>query len=92
MDLTKLKSIDSRNASVIFVCMNAILQKKFLWFQPGTAFKLKEHKDKKDFEIFVCEDKDHEGKEFWLSKGFVLGEFDKDYTPICWSKDLFFVF
>ena len=72
--------------------MNAILQKKFLWFEPGTSFHLKEHKEKKGLEIFVCEDRDHQGKEFWLSKGFVLGEFDKDYTPMCWSKDLFFIF
>jgi len=71
--------------------MTAILQKNFLWFAPGTVFNLKQHKEREDLEIFVCRDPDHMGKEFWLSKGFVLGEFDKDYTPLCWSEDLFFI-
>jgi len=58
---------------------------------PGTVFKLKVHEQRADIEIFVCEEPDKEGKEFWLSRGFVLGEFDKDYTPKCWSEDLFVI-
>ncbi len=58
---------------------------------PGTVFKLKTHEHREDIEIFMCEDLDEEGKEFWLSKGFVLGEFDPGYTPKCWSKDLFVI-
>ena len=33
---------------------------------PGTVFKLKTHEDRDDIEIFMCEDLDEKGKEFWL--------------------------
>jgi hypothetical protein len=58
---------------------------------PGTVFKLKTHEDREDIEIFLCEDLDKEGKEFWLSKGFVLGEFEVGYEPKCWTNDLFLI-
>jgi len=58
---------------------------------PGTVFNLKTHKDRSDIEIFLCEDTDKEGKEFWLSRGFVLGEFESDYEPLCWDDDLFLI-
>tara|TARA_R110002020_G_scaffold276023_2_gene491211 strand:+ start:1070 stop:1288 length:219 start_codon:yes stop_codon:yes gene_type:complete len=71
--------------------MTAILQKSFLWMSPGTVFKLKTHEDREDIEIFLCEDLDEEGKEFWLSRGFVLGEFESGYEPQCWTDDLFLI-
>jgi len=52
---------------------------------PGTIFILKTHEEREDIEIFLCEDPDEEGKEFWLSRGFVLGEFESDYKPLCWT-------
>ena len=78
-------------ACAIFVSMTAILQKSFLWMDPGTVFNLKTHEDREDIEIFLCEDPDEEGKEFWLSRGFVLGEFEIGYEPKCWTVDLFLV-
>jgi len=71
--------------------MNAILQKSFLWMTPGTVFRLKTHEEREDIEIFVCEELDENGKEFWLSKGFVLGEFEPDYKPLCWTEGLFLI-
>ena len=62
-----------------------------MWMTPGTIFILKNHEEREDIEIFLCEDSDEEGKEFWLSKGFVLGEFEIDYEPLCWTKDLFLI-
>jgi len=78
-------------ACAIFVSMTAILQKSFMWMNPGTIFTLKMHEEREDIEIFLCEDPDEEGKEFWLSRGFVLGEFESDYKPLCWTKDLFLI-
>jgi hypothetical protein len=71
--------------------MIAILQKSFLWMNPGTVFNLKAHKEQEGLDIFVCEEPDDEGKEFWLSKGFVLGQFEDGYKPLCWTQDLFLV-
>lgn len=72
--------------------MTAILQKKFLDMNPGEVFRLVEHKEKKGLYIFESDHYDiATGEKFWLTKDFVLGEFEKDYTPICWAKDLFFI-
>jgi len=93
MDLTKLKSIASKKASVIFVCMNAILQKKFIGIPSGTVFSLKNHDTVEDLEIFQTEtERNNKGEEFWFTKEFVLGEFEKGYKPQCWTEDLFLVF
>lgn len=93
MDLTKLKSIASKKASVIFVCMNAILQKKFIGITSGTVFSLKNHDTVEDLEIFQTEtERNNKGEEFWFTKEFVLGEFEKGYKPQCWTEDLFLVF
>ena len=58
---------------------------------PGTVFNLKAHKEQEGLDIFVCEEPDDAGKEFWLSKGFVLGQFEDGYKPLCWTQDLFIV-
>lgn len=58
---------------------------------PGTVFNLKAHKGQEGLDVFVCEELDGEGKEFWLSKGFILGEFEDGYKPLCWTQDLFLV-
>jgi len=93
IDLTKLKSIASKKASVIFVCMNAILQKKFIGIPSGTVFSLKNHDTVEDLEIFQTEtERNNKGEEFWFTKEFVLGEFEKGYKPQCWTEDLFLVF
>lgn len=93
MDLTKLKSIASKKASVIFVCMNAILQKKFIGIPSGTVFYLKKHDVVDDLEIFQTDtERNNKGERFWLTKEFVLGEFEIGYKPKCWTKDLFLVF
>ena len=93
MDLTKLKSIASKKASVIFVCMNAILQKKFIGIPSGTVFSLKNHDTVEDLEIFQTNtERNNKGEGFWFTKEFVLGEFEKGYKPQCWTEDLFLVF
>ncbi len=93
IDLTKLKSIAPKNASAIFVCMNAILQKKFIGIPSGTVFSLKNHDTVEDLEIFQTEtERNNKGEEFWFTKEFVLGEFEKGYKPQCWTEDLFLVF
>jgi hypothetical protein len=71
--------------------MTAILQKSFLWMNPGTIFNLKPHEEHEDLNIFMCEELDSEGNEFWLSEGFVLGEFEDGYKPLCWTQHLFVV-
>ena len=58
---------------------------------PGTVFNLKAHKEQEGLDIFVCEEPDDAGKEFWLSKGFGLGQFDDGYRPVCGTQDLFLV-
>jgi len=71
--------------------MVAILQKKFLGLEPGTIFyrKTKLIEDRV-FDIYQCsEHLDKSGEGFWLSEGFVLGEFESGYAPLCWNKDLF---
>jgi hypothetical protein len=59
--------------------------------KPGAIFNLMSHAEHEDIEIFMCEDLDNKGNEFWLSRGFVLGEFEEGYTPLCWTQDLFIV-
>lgn len=93
MDLTKLKSIASKKASAIFVCMNAILQKKFIGMPSGTVFYLKKHDVVDDLEIFQTDtERNNKGEKFWFTKEFVLGEFESGYKPQCWTEDLFLVF
>lgn len=73
--------------------MTAILQKKFLDITPGTVFNLKEHPEKEGLLIFESDHFDlASGEKFWLTKDFVLGLFDDNYTPLCWDEDLFLVF
>ena len=72
--------------------MVAILQKSFLDMKPGTVFHLKNHKEREDLLIFQVDDIDiRTGERFWLTKDFVLGNFDDGYTPLCWTQDLFIV-
>lgn len=72
--------------------MIAILQKNFLDLKPGTVFNLKEHKEKEGLFIFQTDELDFStGEKFWLSKEFVLGQFEEDYNPLCWTKDLFVI-
>lgn len=73
--------------------MIAILQKNFLYLKPGTVFQLKEHEEKKDLLVFATDEMDiTTGEKFWLSKDFVLGQFEEGYSPLCWTEDLFLVF
>jgi hypothetical protein len=72
--------------------MVAILQKSFLDMKPGEVFYLKEHKEKKGLHIFEADKMDFTtGERFWLTKEFVLGQFEDGYSPLCWSEDLFIV-
>jgi hypothetical protein len=72
--------------------MVAILQKSFLDMKPGEVFHLKEHKEKKGLHIFEVDHIDiTTGERFWLTKEFVLGQFEDGYSPLCWTDDLFVI-